>query len=57
VNQQARNVCPFRSLNETPIVVVAVKLGCMVEANGKKTFYVQNGNAYQSAEVVRSNPR
>lgn len=39
-------------LTQTPTAIVAIKSSAVVEANGKKLVYVQNGNAYQSAEVT-----
>jgi cobalt-zinc-cadmium efflux system membrane fusion protein len=38
--------------DQTPTAIVAIKSSAVVEANGKKLVYVQNGNAYQSAEVT-----
>ena len=32
--------------------ILAIKSSAVVEANGKKTVYLQNGNAYQPAEVT-----
>lgn len=38
--------------DQTPTAIVAIKSSAVVEANGKKLVYIQNGNAYQSAEVT-----
>jgi cobalt-zinc-cadmium efflux system membrane fusion protein len=38
--------------DRTNAAILAVPNSAVVEANGKKLVYVQNGNAYQSAEVM-----
>ncbi|MBE8965084.1 efflux RND transporter periplasmic adaptor subunit [Nostocales cyanobacterium LEGE 12452] len=38
--------------NQTSSGILAIKSAAVVEANGKKQVYVQNGNAYQPVEVT-----
>lgn len=38
--------------NRTPKAILAIPSAALVEANGKQTVYVQNGNAYQAVEVT-----
>lgn len=38
--------------DRTNSAILAIKNAAVVEANGKKLVYIQNGNAYQSAEVI-----
>jgi cobalt-zinc-cadmium efflux system membrane fusion protein len=38
--------------DRTNTAILVVKSSAVVEANGKKLVYIQNGNAYQSAEVI-----
>lgn len=38
--------------DQTPKAILAVPSAAVVEANGKQTVYVQNGNAYQAVEVT-----
>ncbi len=38
--------------NQTSSAILAIKSAAVVEANGKKQVYVQNGNAYQPVEVT-----
>lgn len=38
--------------DKTPTAILVIPSAAVVEANGKKLVYVQNGNAYQSAEVT-----
>lgn len=38
--------------DRTPTAILAIKSSAVVEANGKKLVYVQNGNAYQPVEVT-----
>lgn len=38
-------------IDKTATDVLAIPAAALVEANGKKTVYVQNGNAFQSVEV------
>jgi membrane fusion protein, heavy metal efflux system len=38
--------------NRTSSAILAIKSAAVVEANGKKQVYVQNGNAYQPVEVT-----
>ncbi|HEY9606388.1 MAG TPA: efflux RND transporter periplasmic adaptor subunit [Allocoleopsis sp.] len=38
--------------DQTPTAILAIPSSAVVEANGKKVVYIQNGNAYQSAEVM-----
>ncbi len=37
--------------NQTPTAILAIPSKAVVEAKGKQLVYIQNGNAYQSAEV------
>ncbi len=39
-------------LTHTPTSILVISNSSVVEANGKKLVYIQNGNAYQSAEVT-----
>jgi cobalt-zinc-cadmium efflux system membrane fusion protein len=36
----------------TPTAILAIPTSAVVEANGKKQIYIQNGNAYQPVEVT-----
>ncbi|MEH2323418.1 MAG: efflux RND transporter periplasmic adaptor subunit [Nostoc sp.] len=38
--------------NQTSSAILAIKSAAVVETNGKKQVYVQNGNAYQPVEVT-----
>ena len=38
--------------DRTPTAILAVPSSAVVEANGKKLVYIQNGNAYQPTEVT-----
>ncbi|MFH7024604.1 MAG: efflux RND transporter periplasmic adaptor subunit [Heteroscytonema crispum UTEX LB 1556] len=38
--------------DQTPTSILAIPISAVVEANGKKQVYVQNGNAYQAVEVT-----
>jgi len=38
--------------DQTPTAILVIPNWAVVEANGKKLVYIQNGNAYQSAEVT-----
>ena len=38
--------------DRTPIAILAIPTSAVVDGNGKKLVYVQNGNAYQSVEVT-----
>jgi membrane fusion protein, heavy metal efflux system len=38
--------------NQASSAILAIKSAAVVEANGKKQVYVQNGNAYQPVEVT-----
>ncbi|XWK91701.1 MAG: efflux RND transporter periplasmic adaptor subunit (plasmid) [Phormidium sp.] len=38
--------------SRTPNAILAIPSSAVVEANGRKTVYVQNGNAYQAVEVT-----
>jgi membrane fusion protein, heavy metal efflux system len=38
--------------DRTPTAILAIPTSAVVEANGKKLVYIQNGNAYQSVEVT-----
>ncbi|HEY9853845.1 MAG TPA: efflux RND transporter periplasmic adaptor subunit [Leptolyngbyaceae cyanobacterium] len=38
--------------SQTPNAILAIPSSAVVEANGKKTVYVENGNAYQPVEVT-----
>ena len=38
--------------DRTPTAILAIPTSSVVDANGKKLVYVQNGNAYQSVEVT-----
>jgi len=38
--------------DQTPTAVLVIPNWAVVEANGKKLVYIQNGNAYQGAEVT-----
>ncbi len=38
--------------DRTPKAILAIPSAAVVEANGKQTVYVQNGNAYQAVEVT-----
>lgn len=38
--------------NQTPTAILAIPSSAVVDANGKKLVYVQNGNAYQPVEVT-----
>ncbi len=38
--------------NRTPTAILAIPNSAVVDANGKKLVYVQNGNAYQPVEVT-----
>ncbi|BAZ21307.1 hypothetical protein NIES4073_21850 [Kalymmatonema gypsitolerans NIES-4073] len=38
--------------DQTSAAILAIKSSAIVEANGKKQVYVQNGNAYQPVEVT-----
>lgn len=38
--------------DRTPTAILAIPTSAVVEANGKKLVYIQNGNAYQSTEVT-----
>ncbi len=38
--------------DQTPNAVIAIPSSAVVDANGKKIVYVQNGDAYQSADVM-----
>ncbi|PSB32503.1 efflux RND transporter periplasmic adaptor subunit, partial [Chlorogloea sp. CCALA 695] len=37
--------------NQTPTAILAIPSNAVVEAKGKQLIYIQNGDAYQSAEV------
>lgn len=38
--------------DKTPTAMLVIPSSAVVDANGKKVVYIQNGNAYQSAEVT-----
>jgi len=38
--------------NQTSSAILAIKSAAVVEANGKKQVYLQNGNAYQPVEII-----
>ncbi|MFB8787621.1 MAG: efflux RND transporter periplasmic adaptor subunit [Potamolinea sp.] len=38
--------------DKTPTAILAIPSSAIVEANGKKLVYVQNGNAFQPTEVI-----